>query len=127
MKLTKHATEKIKARRIDLNTVKKVLQNPQYKFYGSLRNSEIAAKNIKLDDRVSTLVIDYTRIEVLVTSFESFLESYFSKDSASFSFNRSTSSAMHKLFDLGTSARRAARKASVSYPTALDAFDCIKI
>ena len=34
--------------------------------------------------------------------------------------------ALVKLFDLGTSARRAAREADVSYPTALNAFDCIK-
>jgi hypothetical protein len=63
IKLTKHATEKIKTRRMDLNTVKEVLQNPQYKFYDSLRNSEISAKNIKLDDRIVTLVVAYTRIE----------------------------------------------------------------
>lgn len=63
IKFTRHAAEKIKTRRIDLNTIKEVLQNPQYKFYDSLRNSEIAAKNIKLDDRVATLVIAYTRTE----------------------------------------------------------------
>ncbi len=31
-----------------------------------------------------------------------------------------------KLFDLGISARRAARETDVSYPTALNAFDCIR-
>jgi len=31
-----------------------------------------------------------------------------------------------KLFDLGISARMAARETSVSYPTALNAFDCIR-
>ena len=34
--------------------------------------------------------------------------------------------ALVKLFDLGISARRAAREADVSYPTALNAFDCIR-
>jgi len=34
--------------------------------------------------------------------------------------------ALVKLFDIGTSARRAAREADVSYPTALNAFDCIR-
>ncbi len=31
-----------------------------------------------------------------------------------------------KLFDLGISARRASTEADVSYPTALNAFDCIR-
>ena len=34
--------------------------------------------------------------------------------------------ALIKLFDLGISARRAAREAGVSYPTALHAFDCMR-
>lgn len=34
--------------------------------------------------------------------------------------------ALIKLFDLGISARRAAVKSNVSYPTALNAFDCIR-
>ena len=34
--------------------------------------------------------------------------------------------ALIKLFDLGISARMAARETSVSYPTALNAFDCIR-
>lgn len=34
--------------------------------------------------------------------------------------------ALVKLFDLGTSARHAAREAGVSYPTAFNAFDCIR-
>ena len=34
--------------------------------------------------------------------------------------------ALVKLFDLGTSARCAAREVDVSYPTALNAFDCIR-
>lgn len=32
----------------------------------------------------------------------------------------------HQLFDLGISARMAAREADVSYPAALNAFDCIR-
>ena len=31
-----------------------------------------------------------------------------------------------KLFDLGISARQSAREASISYPTALHVFDCIR-
>jgi len=34
--------------------------------------------------------------------------------------------ALIKLFDLGINARLAAREASVSYPTALNIFDCMR-
>ena len=61
LSLSKHAREKLRQRRIPLEELERVLENPQYRFYDVTSRSEVAIGEASLYGMQLSLAIIYRR------------------------------------------------------------------
>ena len=59
VRFSKHAREKLEIRKLDVRMIQEVLDDPEWRFYDTLRGSKVAAKSVKMSDRQIVLAVVY--------------------------------------------------------------------